>query len=257
MLQRTSNRLSNQHVPRWLMPAAQPFTVRLVVAILFGVAISLSAWRVQSVLHVPPASPEEHQGLTDFHNSVYFPAIGFREGFNPYSREYVEHYPTYRLPPYSPAMFWLLYPFSLLPVPAADVAYFAFSCGLVVAFAASALAVCRVPLTLANVLGLSTLILFSRPGHINVLLGQVTLIVVLGAIWALDLAKHRPALGGIALAVTTLKPTFGVPIMCLMLCRGNFRTVAVGAVIGWLAAAVGLIPIVMNHGFLSVVESIR
>src|SRR5262245_40913702 len=203
-------------IPRWLYPAAQPTALRIAVLLVFAGAVGLTAMRIYKTLHVPPAVPEFNQGLTDFHNSVYFPALGLREGFNPYSQDYVAHYPTYQLPPYSPAMFWLNYPYSLLPLEVANVVYFVFSCALVVALAASALAVCRVPLTLVNVLALATVILISRPGHVNMLVGQITLVLVLGAVWALELARRRPVLGGLALALTTLKPTFAIPILWLM-----------------------------------------
>lgn len=251
-----TNSGDDHHVPTWLTPAAQPFAMRLAAVIVFIIVVSITAWRIVSVLHVPPATPGVHQGLTDFHNSVYFPAVGFRDGYNPYSLEYVNHYPTSRLPPYSPAMFWLLYPFSMLPLPAADVAYFTFSCSLVIALAASALVFCRVPRTLVNVLGLATLIMLSRPGHINLLLGQITLIVVLGALWALELAYRKPVLGGVALAFTSLKPTFAVPLIWLMLCRRDFRTAIVGIAIGGLAAAAGFAPLVANHGIASVADSL-
>jgi hypothetical protein len=251
------NELRSNDVPRWLSASGQPLALRVVVAITFALTVGLTAVRIHSVLHVPPAVPEFNQGLTDFHNSVYFPALGFREGFNPYSREYVEHYPTYRLPPYSPFMFWLNYPYSLLPLEWANVVYFALSCVLLVALAASALAVCRVPLTIVNVFGLATLILVSRPGHINILLGQITLLLVMGAVWALELARRRPILGGVALALTTLKPTFAVPLVWLLFCRRDFRTAIAGVVIGGAAALAGLAPIIANHGLASVVESLK
>jgi hypothetical protein len=252
-----TNDSTNSHVPRWLFPAAQPTALRLAMVVLFVIAVGLTAARTKRTLHVPPAIPEFNQGLTDFHSTVYFPALGFRHGFNPYSREYIEHYPAGQLPPYSPAMFWLNIPFTLLPLELANVVYFTFTCALIVALAASALAVCRVPLTIVNVLGLATLILLSRPGHVNVLGGQFTLTLVLGAVWSVELARRRPALGGLALALTTLKPTFAVPIIWLLFCRRDFRTVFAGVLIGGLAALGGFIPLVANHGWESVFKSLQ
>jgi hypothetical protein len=154
-------------------------------------------------------------------------------------------------------MFWLHYPVSLMPVHVANMVYYGASFGLVILLALSALAICRLPLSLCNVLGLATLILASRPGHINLLLGQVTLPMVLGAVWALQLARRWPAVAGIALAVTTLKPTFGVPLLWLMFCRRDYRAVAVGVVVAGVAATVGLVPLVADHGWASVLESLR
>lgn len=248
---------NRRHVPSWLLPSAQPIALRVVVSLVFIGAVGMTALRIQRTLHVPPAIPEFNQGLTDFHNAVYFPALGVREGFNPYSREYVEHYSTGFLAPYSPAMFWLNYPFSLLPIELANVAYFVFSCLLVVTLAASALAVCRVPLSIVNVLGLATLILISRPGHVNLLLGQIALLLVLGTLWAIELAPRRPILAGFALALTTFKPTFAIPIYWLLFCRRDFRAVFAGIVIGGTAAAAALAPIVANHGWQPVFESLK
>jgi Glycosyltransferase family 87 len=248
---------TSSHVPRWLFPAAQPIALRIAVALLFIVAVGVTAVRIQRTLHVPPAIPEFNQGLTDFHNSVYFPALGLREGYNPYSREYLAHYPTFQLPPYSPAMFWLNYPYSLLPLRVANVIFFTLSCGLVVALAASALVVCRAPLTIVNVLGFASLILLSRPGHVNMLLGQITLMLVLGAVWALELARRRPLVGGLALALTTLKPTFAIPLVWLLFCRRDFRAALAGVLIGTTAALAGLAPIVAHHGWQSVVDSLK
>ncbi len=252
-----TNDSTNHHVPPWLLPAAQPFALRLAVVLLFVIAVGLSALRIRSVLHVPPADPEFTSGLTDFHSTVYFPALAFRQGFNPYSREYTEHFPAAQLAPYSPAMFWLWAPFSLLPLEVANVAYFGLTCALVIALAASVLAVCRVPLTIVNVFGLATLILISRPGYANMLGGQITLLPVLGALWALELSRRRPVLGGLALALTTLKPTFAIPMIWLMCCRRDFRTVFAGVLIGGIAALIGFVPLVANHGLRPVIESIQ
>jgi hypothetical protein len=223
---------------------------------LFAAAVAISAVRIQRTLQVPPAFPEFNQCVTDFHNSVYFPALGLQNGLNPYSEEYVEQLPTYRLPPYSPALFWLSYPFSLLSLDAANVAYFSISCLLVVALAASTLYFCRLPRSIVNVLGLATLVLLSRPGHIAILLGQITLIPVLGTVWAMELSRRRPLVAGFALAFTTLKPTFAIPVIWLLFCRRNFRTAIAGAVIGGVAAVGGLVPLVANHGVESVVQSL-
>src|SRR5690606_22371594 len=37
---------------------------------------------------------------------------------------------------------------------------------------------------------------------------------------------------GLALAVASLKPTFGIPLLLLMLCRRNFRAAGIGVLLG-------------------------
>jgi hypothetical protein len=243
---------------RLLQPKAQPAWVRIAVGVAFVVVVALSVVRVSRSLHDPAVSAEAPTGLIDFHHVVYFPAVAFRDGVNPYSADYAQKYPVNRqYPPYSPGMFVLHYPFALMTLSMGNVVYYSISLALVVALAASALAVCRVPVGLTNVLGLSTLVLVSRPGHINLLLGQFTLPIVLGAIWALQLARTRPWLAGLALAVTTLKPTFGVPMVWLMFCRRDFRTTFAGVAFGGVLAVAGLAPLIANHGLEPVINSLR
>jgi hypothetical protein len=195
--------------PSLLRRENQPAWLCILVLLAFAVVALLSVWRALAALH-DPAIENENQGLIDFHNVVYFPAVAFREGVNPYSAEYAARYPVNRqYPLYSPAIFWLHYPLSLLPLGAGNVIYYFASFAMVILLAVSVLHVCRLPQSVCNVFGLTTLILVSRPGHINLLLGQVTLPMALGTLWALHFARRRPGLAGLALAITTLKPTFG------------------------------------------------
>jgi hypothetical protein len=262
MLGSTFEHMPDEHfhssLPRFLMPQAQTAAMRFAVVVLFTIAAGLSIWRVVHSLHDPAVSSKGPQGLIDFHHVVYLPAKAFAEGVNPYSRKYAAEYPVNRqYPLYSPGMLVVSSPFALLPLRVADVVYWTGSLALVIAFAASALAVCRVPLSVANILGLATLILISRPGHINLLLGQFTLPIALGALWALELARSRPWLAGVGLAAAALKPTFGVPLVWLMFCRRDFRAVAIGIAISTGLAVAGLAPLVMRDGLESVVQSVR
>ncbi|MEX2315535.1 MAG: glycosyltransferase family 87 protein [Pirellulales bacterium] len=236
----------------------QSVRAQFIVVIAFVLATAFSVWRVVHSLHDPQVSTAEPQGLIDFHHVVYFPAVAFRDGVNPYSEEYARRYPVNRrYPPYSPGMFVLNYPFALLPLPVGNVVYYVANWAMVIALAASALAVCRVPRTVVNVLALATLILVSRPGHINLLLGQFTLPIALGALWALELARTRPWLAGLGLALATLKPTFGVPLVWLMFCRRDFRAVFAGVAIGGGLAVAGIVPLVARDGVESVVAALR
>jgi hypothetical protein len=248
----------NPALPPFLLPEGQSARARLIVLAAFILATVFSVGRVVLSLHDPQVSTKSPQGLIDFHHVVYFPAVAFRDGVNPYSQQYAEQYPVNRrYPPYSPAMFVVNLPFALLPLAAGNVVYYVLSWALVIALAASALIVCRVPRTFVNVLGLATLILLSRPGHINLLLGQFTLPIVLGAVGALELARSRPWLAGVGLALATLKPTFGVPLVWLMLCRRDYRAVFAGVALGGMLALAGLAPLVAREGFSPVVAAFR
>jgi hypothetical protein len=245
-------------LPRFLRPESQPAAVRSAVVLAFLLATAFSVWRVAQFLHDPAVSVKAPQGLIDFHHVVYFPAVAFRDGVNPYSQEYADAYPVNRrYPPYSPGMFVVNCPFAFMPLEVANVVYYVANWVMIIALAASALALCRVSRTLVSVLGLTTLILLSRPGHINLLLGQFTLPIVLGAVWALQLARSRPWLAGVGLAIATLKPTFGVPLVWLMFCRRDFRAVFAGVSISGMLAIVGIAPFIARDGLQSVVDSFR
>jgi len=245
-------------VPEFLRPEKQPRAIKIAVILAFLAVVALSTWRVNRTLNRPPDYLPHTQGLADFHNGVYYPALAYRQGQNPYSEAYAREYPIGRqLPLYSPGMFWLHYPFAVLPLPIANVVYYLVSLGLVLALAYSALAVCRLPCSVTNVLGLATLILLSRPGHINLLLGQMTLPIVIGAIWSIELARKRPWLAGLAFALTTVKPTFAVPIIWLMFCRRDYRAVVWSVLIGGGLAIAALAPIVARDGLPAVIESLK
>jgi hypothetical protein len=222
------------------------------------VAVSgASIGRVVVNLHVPPGDATQ-PGLIDFHNAVYFPARAYWEGMNPYSRSYAEQYPVNRpYPLYSPASLLLYYPLAALPLPVANVVFYALTIGLTVVLAVSVLVVCRVPLSLVNVLGLTTLVLASRAGYANLLLGQLTLPMALAIVWALELSRRRPIVSGLALALAALKPTFGVPLAWLMFCRRDFRAVAAGVSISMIAAIAGAAPLIARDGLATFVQSVR
>jgi len=78
------------------------------------------------------------------------------------------------------------------------------------------------------VLAVGGILLLSRPGHWNLLSGQVTLIVVLATYAALSFARRTPQLAGLGLALALLKPSFGVPLVPILLARGAGRAVAWG-----------------------------
>jgi hypothetical protein len=231
---------------------------RYAVYFAFTVATLLSVARVVRTYDDPRVEDDSAQGLIDFHNAVYYPALACRQGLNPYSAEYAAQFPVNRqYPLYSPATLWMNVPFTLLPLPAADVAYFIYSFALVLALAVSVLHICSVRLNHVHILALATLILGSRPGHINLMLGQSTLPMILGALWAMQLAQRRPTLAAFALALTTLKPTFGVPLVWLLFCRRDYKAVFLGVAIGGAAAVLGAAPIVARDGLAEFIASLR
>ena len=170
--------------------------------------------------------------LMDFRTNLYYPALALLEGHDPYDvAALVQRYPIVPpIPPYAPLVLLAHAPFALLPVAVAQLLYVALTMGLTLALAAFALRAVRPASSAAAVVGLAALLLVSRPGSMNMLLGQPTLIVVLATSVALLHTRTHPVWAAIGVAMATCKPQFGVPL-ALLLAFGGAARVAVGGVL--------------------------
>jgi hypothetical protein len=83
-------------------------------------------------------------------------------------------------------------------------------------------------------------LVITRPGHWNLVLGQVSLPAALATIAALWLAPTRPWLAGLGFAVATFKPTYGLPLLALLAIRREWRALTIGVV---LAGVLTMIPL--------------
>jgi hypothetical protein len=229
---------------------AAVLTAALVVAILRVTAFS-------QLFGVRLAMP---RALNDFKAAVYCPVTVFVNGGNPYDRDQLlQSCPravycrvtdlaqdrtseagkpepciaTDVFPPYLPATLLLHTPFALLSIDAAALAYFLLNVAFSVAVVLFALRLTGKPVAAGDVLLGAGLLLLSRPGQWNLLLGQSALELTLATYIALFRAERSPQVSGLALAVAAYKPTFGLPLGILMLARGNAH--AVGWGIAWLA----------------------
>ena len=168
--------------------------------------------------------------MNDFRIVVYCPSNLLLHGGNPYDRaQFLALCPVDEgLPLYLPSSFLLHAPFGLLPADVATVAYFALTVLLTIVLALVAYRWSDVPVRPAQVAGLAGVLLLSRPGQWNILLGQPTLEFVLATLGAIYFAARSPVLAGACLAVALCKPTFGAPLLLLMLARGDTRAVVMG-----------------------------
>ena len=169
--------------------------------------------------------------LHDFGETVYYPTRAVLDGRNPYDAStYVHLYPVERpFPPFAPVSLALYAPFAVADPALAGQIWYAFTVLLTVVLAWVALRGAGQVADATSVLGVAALILASRPGHANLLNGQQTLVVVLGAYAALLHAKSWPWLAAVGVALSTLKPQFGVPFGLLLAAGGHFRVAALGA----------------------------
>lgn len=168
--------------------------------------------------------------MVDYRHVVYYPSRAFWEGINPYnSKTYLERYPV-EIPVslYPPMAFLLFLPLALLPVGLSSVGYFLLTVALTLVLAWAALRLSGSRPLPSTILAVGGILLLSRPGHWNLLSGQITLIVVLAAYVALTFARRAPRLAGLGLVLALVKPTFGLPLVPALLARGAGRAVVWG-----------------------------
>ncbi len=219
-----------------------------------AVVVAFLGQRAMSLVNQPGRPDAEHWVLQDFRDAVYYPVVAFLHGDNPYDQEaQARRYPVGQsFPLYLPHTLVAHLPFGFLPQGEAAAAYFVTTLLLTGVLAGVALACAGAPVTAAGVLGLTALLLASRPGQMNLLLGQVTAQVVIASYVALRWARSRPLLAGLALALATLKPTYGVPLAALMLVgRADVRATAVAVAAAVVLCAIALVPLLHAAGGLA------
>jgi Glycosyltransferase family 87 len=195
----------------------------------FLLGLGLATARVAPLHQVGALRVDAPWVMVDFRHVVYYPSRAFWDGLNPYDAQaYLERYPVdIPVSLYAPATFVVFAPFGLLPLNVSSVAYFALTVLLTLVLGWAVLRMSGAQAAGSSVLAAGGVLLLSRPGHWNLLSGQITLIVVLATYAALSLAR-MPHLGGLGLAIALLKPSFGVPLIPVLLARGAWRTVAWG-----------------------------
>jgi hypothetical protein len=230
-------------------PADRPVATLLSCA-LFALAVALLAYRAGRLMNVPGAPDTTHWVMQDFRDAIYYPVRSLLEGGNPYdSHRYMATYPVGQtFPPYSPLLLLLHAPVGLLPPATAQTAYLVLNVLLTVGLAYGVLRLTGTA-SLTQTAFLAGLVLLSRPGQFNVLLGQPTLLLVAGVYLGLFWARRRPAWAAVGFALTSMKPTYAVPLAVLMLARGDWRPVLLGGALAAMAAALGAIgPVVAAGG---------
>ena len=173
--------------------------------------------------------------LIDFRGNVYYPVRAFVEGANPYDKlPYLARYPgaPEGFPPFLPSTLLIHLPFGFMPLGVAQVSYVGLASILLVVLTRVALRANGESSWTATMAAAAVIVL-SRPGQWSLLLGQVVFQAVLASWTALNYARRTPWVSGLALGVATFKPTFGLPLAALMLARGDFKAVGVGALSGF------------------------
>jgi hypothetical protein len=145
-----------------------------------------------------------------------------------------------------------------LPFMPSALLYFALSVVMTVALGATVLHWAGVPLTTAHVAGLGALLILSRPGLVNLFNGQVTLTAVFATYLAFWHAGTRPGAAASALALSTFKPTYGLPVGLLLALRGDRRVVVLGLAVALVVTLPAVARIAVASGGVGpMVEAVR
>lgn len=215
-------------------PKSPPLPDRALLAagiLLIVLGLAFAGFRLASVDNLGDLRVGAAWALSDFRHAVYFPTRAFWDGINPYnSSAYMQRYPVNMAASlYAPASLLVFAPLGLLPLGLASIVYLGLTVVLTLVLPWAACRVVGWRPGLPVILVLGGLLLLSRPGHWNLLSGQVTIIAVLGTYCALAFARPEPRTAGLGLAVALLKPSFGLPLLVALLARGAGRAVVWGA----------------------------
>lgn len=232
----------------------------LLAIVLVAAAICVVGVRLGQTLPAADAYPtRERWALSDFRGNLYVPVVAFLAGENPYDLgRYPRRHHVDPFPPYAPVLLAWHLPFGFFSFTVARVLYFVLCLVLTVLIARMSLQFARDRPSWAATFALASLVLLSRPGLWATVLGQYSVPLTLATYVAFARGGSHAGLAAAAVAYTTIKPTFSLPLSILLLCRGHGRAVGLGLA----SSALVSIPVVaiLAHiagGFGPLLASIR
>ncbi|MGZ6967675.1 MAG: glycosyltransferase family 87 protein [Acidimicrobiia bacterium] len=236
-------------IPRWL---------RTLVAIVAFAGVA--AWLTQSTWDNIKPTRQDLGFQTDFRDAVYYPVVAFTDGANPYNPgEYYRSYPVgQEFPLYSPVHLVLHLPLAALSLPRARATYFGLNLALILLLAGFSLRLAGYRGDLGDAFALGTLLLLTGAGRLDLRNGEPTLLIVLACYLALAARASHPGRAATGVAVALLKPTFGVPLAIVLLCRRRIRAALIGVAAATVVSAFAVIPLAQAAGGVgSLIDSLR
>ena len=218
----------------------KPFTVLALLFVLLGIGFAFGrAYKDHSVHQTK--FDWGARGLSDFH-SCYIYAKTFRNGLSPYEVQEREDLKTPRpSAPFSPVIYYLLWPLSYLSVAAADIVFCALNVAMLGLLGYWVFRFSDQPVSLHWWLAVFGFLIFSRSGHITLYTGYFTAILIIGTLLAFEYADKKPWLAGIGVLLASAKPTFIIPLLILMVYRKNYRAAIWGTLLSSVVAIAGLL----------------
>lgn len=204
-----------------LMPDRYTQGRRPVVVTLLALAAVVSIVMVRLLTNL--AEPGQTIGAAgDFRDVTYYPVKALLDGVNPYDPEaflsYNEEIGQW-FPIYGPLHLALHLPLAALSFESALWVYAGLTVALTVLLAHVSLGLAGFRQTPAVVIGTATVLLASNGGRANLIDLQPTILLVLGVYLAVAL-RHRPWLAAVGIAVSFIKPQFGIPLVTFLLLVG-------------------------------------
>lgn len=236
-------------------------TLQLLLVCACAVVVAGTTYRSISKYHEPTMGELDRskQGLFDFHNGIYYPALAMTEGYDPYGPEFAAEFPvTRQIPPYSPLALVLHWPLGWMPLRVAEVVYYLTTLGLLMTI--GVLAVNNIAKLKERKTWMLMAILFvlaSRSGHTTLFTAYFTAELVLGTIIALRFAESRPIVSGLGIALASIKPNFGIPLILLMAMRGNWRAVIYGGAFTIIGAMLGIAILLQHVDFATFIRDVK
>ena len=192
---------------------------------------------------------DSNQGYRDFHNAIYFPVRALITGVNPYSAEYQNYHPDgLGFPPFAPSSVLLHAPLGFLTVGAAEVAYLIINICLLIFICWFSVRKTSYPYAVGAIFLMAALMVISRPGLLNFFGLQMTLLLIVGTLLALEYSESNPVLSGFGLLLACCKPTYVIPLGIMMLFRRNFSAFAIGVLLCAMANAGAVWMIASQNG---------
>ncbi len=238
-------------------PPIRKFSWKNFLALVFFlIVVCLVVFRVYLFKHVPGENnPRANIGLLRFHNEVYYPVRAFITGENPFVPDQLaafhpdtEHGTAAPLPVTLPSTLLIYCLFGFFQLRYAEAIFMGLSVLLTVVLSALLLKKCTEESpSMEGVFFCSTLMLISLPGTETFFTCPATMMCVLGVAWALAYSQKKVWLSSIGVMLAMIQPAIGIPVLILMLLRGNITAIAGGLAL--LAITNGLaIGYIINNG---------
>ncbi|MEZ6094675.1 MAG: glycosyltransferase 87 family protein [Pirellulaceae bacterium] len=231
--------------------------VKALLASLLLLAVVAIGYRAQRNRHEPGPLDGTHFGFCDFHNGIYFPVVAVADRVSPYGEEYEQSYPVSRATPlFTPSIFLTHLPFAFLSMETGEWTYYALNVLMAGVIALLSIRANNIPLRWGMFLATTLMVVASRPGYGTMFAGYFTMELVIGTILAIYWGHHL-TWGSLGVFLASGKPTYAIPLAILMLVRGHWRTLLIGAMINVVASVAVVVWLMPGHEWTFLLDDIR